>query len=86
MQVQPMGGNVTLPGSPRTNIFDVPCASQVMVKLSSRGMRRGDYPCGCRLCREAAVVAQIRPGNQLAAIDVYDLPDDDGDESAEYFH
>ena len=86
MQVQSMGGSITLPGLRQTNNFQVPCATEVIVKLSSRGMRRGDYPCGCRLCREAAVAALRRPTNPLAAIDVFDLPHGITDDLAEYFH
>lgn len=86
MQVQSMGGSITLPGLRQANIFQVPYATEVIVKLSSRGIRRGDYPCACRLCREAAVAAVRRPSNPLAAIDVYDLPDGVASESADFFH
>ncbi len=88
MQVEPMGGSITIPGlRQQTSICDVPCETEVIVKLSSRGMiRRGDYPCGCRRCREATAAVKTQRTSSLATIDVYDLPDGVEGDSAQYFH
>lgn len=88
MQLEPMGGSITIPGPRRqTSIGDVPCETEVTVKLSSRGRtRRADYPCGCRLCREEINAVETPQASPLAMIDVYDLPGGVEGEAAKYFH
>ena len=88
MQVEPMVGSIKMPGQrQQTSIGNVPCETEVIVKLSASGMiRRGDYPCGCRRCREAAAALATPRTSSLATIDVYDLPDGIAGDSASYFH
>ena len=88
MQVEPVGDSLTIAGQRQQTIIGrVPCETEVIVSLSNGGMaRRGDYPCDCRGCREAAAAHATRRPNSLAAIDVYDLPDEVWIDSASYFH
>ena len=86
MQQEQMGGTLTMTGPRRTTIFDVPCETEVIVKMSGRSIRRGDYPCGCRCCREAAAANIARRSSSLAAIDVYDVPDEIDAAAQDYFH
>jgi len=88
MQVEPMGGSFTIAEQRQQTIIGrVPCETEVVVSLSNSGRaRRGDYPCDCRSCREAAAAHATRRISALAAIDVYDLPDEAGSDSASYFH
>ena len=43
-----------------------------------------DFPCGCRHCRELKAEPIVRRTSALAAIDVYDMPDDVI--TSDYFH
>jgi len=81
MQQEQMGGMLTA-----TTIFNVACETEVIVKMAGRPTRRGDYPCGCRVCREMAVANEARRVSSLAAIDVYDVPDGVETTAHDYFH
>ncbi|GEM_PF-6834521 len=85
MQQEQAGGALTLNKLHQTTIFDVPCKTEVIVKLDGQALHRGDYPCGCGFCRSLAVSLDERTISSLAFIDVYDVPE--GVEGADtYFH
>ena len=72
-------------GKQAGNVFQTSDEQDVILNLAS--YRRGlDYPCGCRHCRELKAAPRARANSTLAAIDVYDLPDDITIEHADYFH
>ena len=76
MQLEQVGGTVTIGANEN--------AAARMI-FGHKPSRRCDYPCECRFCRESEN-APKRPINLLAAIDVYDIPDEIEVEASEYFH
>ncbi len=61
--------------------------TEVIIKMSpARSILRGDYPCGCRYCKDLARAARKPETSPLAAIDIYDLPDGVVDSASDYFH
>lgn len=83
-----MGGNLIMKAPAETaSVAGVTCATEVIIKMSpARSIRRGDYPCGCRYCKDLARATREPETSPLAAIDVYDLPDGAGDSASDYFH
>lgn len=83
-----MGGNLIMkmPGE-TANVSGVTCVTDVIIKMSpGRSIWRADYPCGCRYCKRLARADRETKTSPLAAIDVYDLPDEAGDSASAYFH
>ena len=72
-------------GKQAGSIFQASGEREVILNLTS--YRRGlDYPCGCRHCRDLKAAPRARANSTLAAIDVYDLPDDTDFNDDDYFH
>ena len=82
MRQEQMGSNLTI--GPQTGyVFKMKSENEPIINTTAY-RRLLDYPCGCRHCRELKAEPIARRTSALAAIDVYDMPDDVL--TSDYFH
>ena len=61
--------------------------TKMVVRMTPAGLKlTGEYPCACRLCRDLARASERHDVSPIAAIDVFDLPDEVDGTVTNYFH
>ena len=82
MRQEKLGANVII-GPQTAYIFKMQSADEGIINTTAYRPLL-DFPCGCRHCREPKSEPIVRRTSALAAIDVYDMPDDVV--TSDYFH
>lgn len=82
MRQEQLGANIII-GPQTAYVFKVRSESEPIINTAAY-RRLLDYPCGCRHCREPKAEPPARAASPLAAIDVYDVPDEVI--TSDYFH
>lgn len=74
MRQEQVGSNV-ISGPQAAYVFKIRFEKEPIINTTAY-QRLLDYPCGCRHCRQLKADPAARATSALAAIDVYDMPDD----------